>query len=690
MFKFINGRMSVRSRLTLIGALFLAPIAFLVYAFVTQAFSDIDFAAREIDGTRYLGEVWPGFAKTARTSAPDASDIADRVAFDAELDTGSTSSAYLAAKTVTDRLEAGKTLIGNVADNSNLTLDPDLDSFYAMDAATVRLPAIIAAAVALKTADQEPAETASRIVDIAFAVSHLQQSSDEAQSSLGSAMKNNAAGITKSALSAPTEAVKAAADAALAKGSAALSGDDSKGLVEAVDALVAKVDALWPSNNAEVARLLLVRIDGFQHRMYGSLAFAAAFILTAIGLSLTIAGGLTSRLARLVAVMERLIANDASLEVPFTDETNETGTIARALLAFRESVRERSVLKSEKALEAEIAAERAANERARETERSRQAEAVSRLAAALRHVSAGNLAVRLEEGFSGEFAAIRDDFNASMGDLAQMIEAVVISIRGIEAGSNEISAASDDLARKAELQAAMLERSGRSVQSLTSAIGRSVDASSRTKDFIDSAKMEAGENNRVVRETENAIEHIRNSSEQIGAIIGAIDEIAFQTNLLALNAGVEAARAGEAGRGFAVVASEVRALAQRSAEAAKEIKRLVSTSRDDVVNGVTLVKQAGAAFDSIQENISLIDTGIADISGVALDQSTALKDVSGALSELDQTTQHTASVAEETNAACQSLAIECGRLTAMAGKFRTSAEAAPSTRKSAPRPAQAA
>ena len=690
MFKFINGRMSVRSRLTLIGALFLAPIAFLVYAFVTQAFSDIDFAAREIDGTRYLGEVWPGFAKTARTSAPDASDIADRVAFDAELDTGSTSSAYLAAKTVTDRLEAGKTLIGNVADNSNLTLDPDLDSFYAMDAATVRLPAIIAAAVALKTADQEPAETASRIVDIAFAVSHLQQSSDEAQSSLGSAMKNNAAGITKSALSAPTEAVKAAADAALAKGSAALSGGDSKGLVEAVDALVAKVDALWPSNNAEVARLLQVRIDGFQHRMYGSLAFAAAFILTAIGLSLTIAGGLTSRLARLVAVMERLIANDASLEVPFTDETNETGTIARALLAFRESVRERSVLKSEKALEAEIAAERAANERARETERSRQAESVSRLAAALRHVSAGNLAVRLEEGFSGEFAAIRDDFNASMGDLAQMIEAVVISIRGIEAGSNEISAASDDLARKAELQAAMLERSGRSVQSLTSAIGRSVDASSRTKDFIDSAKMEAGENNRVVRETENAIEHIRNSSEQIGAIIGAIDEIAFQTNLLALNAGVEAARAGEAGRGFAVVASEVRALAQRSAEAAKEIKRLVSTSRDDVVNGVTLVKQAGAAFDSIQENISLIDTGIADISGVALDQSTALKDVSGALSELDQTTQHTASVAEETNAACQSLAIECGRLTAMAGKFRTSAEAAPSTRKSAPRPAQAA
>jgi len=690
MFKFINGRMSVRSRLTLIGALFLAPIAFLVYAFVTQAFSDIDFAAREIDGTRYLGEVWPGFAKTARTSAPDASDIADRVAFDAELDTGSTSSAYLAAKTVTDRLEAGKTLIGNVADNSNLTLDPDLDSFYAMDAATVRLPAIIAAAVALKTADQEPAETASRIVDIAFAVSHLQQSSDEAQSSLGSAMKNNAAGITKSALSAPTEAVKAAADAALAKGSAALSGGDSKGLVEAVDALVAKVDALWPSNNAEVARLLQVRIDGFQHRMYGSLAFAAAFILTAIGLSLTIAGGLTSRLARLVAVMERLIANDASLEVPFTDETNETGTIARALLAFRESVRERSVLKSERALEAEIAAERAANERARETERSRQAEAVSRLAAALRHVSAGNLAVRLEEGFSGEFAAIRDDFNASMGDLAQMIEAVVISIRGIEAGSNEISAASDDLARKAELQAAMLERSGRSVQSLTSAIGRSVDASSRTKDFIDSAKMEAGENNRVVRETENAIEHIRNSSEQIGAIIGAIDEIAFQTNLLALNAGVEAARAGEAGRGFAVVASEVRALAQRSAEAAKEIKRLVSTSRDDVVNGVTLVKQAGAAFDSIQENISLIDTGIADISGVALDQSTALKDVSGALSELDQTTQHTASVAEETNAACQSLAIECGRLTAMAGKFRTSAEAAPSTRKSAPRPAQAA
>lgn len=182
MLAIINGRLSISSRLLLIGALFLASIGVLVYLFIAQAFSDIDFAQREIEGTRYLANVWPSFAKTAMTGVVDGSEIAGRVEFDAEF--GVNAAAYLSAKEGMEKLEAGKELIGDIADKSNLTLDPDLDSFYAMDAATVRLPAIAAAAIALKKAYAEPVGGASRIVDIAFAVSHLQQSSDEAQASL--------------------------------------------------------------------------------------------------------------------------------------------------------------------------------------------------------------------------------------------------------------------------------------------------------------------------------------------------------------------------------------------------------------------------------------------------------------------------------------------------------------------------
>ena len=148
-----------------------------------------------------------------------------------------------------------------------------------------------------------------------------------------------------------------------------------------------------------------------------------------------------------------------------------------------------------------------------------------------------------------------------------------------------------------------------------------------------------------------------------------IDEIAFQTNLLALNAGVEAARAGESGRGFAVVATEVRALAQRSADAAKEIKELISKSSAEVANGVELVGATGEAFDRIKDQISVIDGGIADIAGQAIDQSSTLKQVNTAMGEIDQTTQQNAAMAEQATAACQSLAQESARLANMVAEF---------------------
>ena len=664
----LNARLSIRARLALIGALFLVPIGLLVYLFVRQALGDIEFAGRELDGTRYLGEIWPGFSGAAAKGA-DAGVVRDRAAFDAEFGVETTAKAYFEAQSLGDRLEAGKTFVSDVADKSNLTLDPDLDSFYAMDAATVRLPGIVVAAVALQSAYDEPAEKASRIVDIAFAVSHLETSAGDALASLGAAMKNNGAGDTARALAATTSAVKASTDAALAKGRALLGGGAAPDLPAAVADVLARTDAAWGPTNAELARLLQARIDGFSRRMETDLAVAGLFSLAAIALSFAIAKGLSGRLQAQLKVMDRLIAGDASAEIPYLGDTNETGAIARTLAAFKASVRESSTLKSEKALADELAIERAANEAERERARRTQAQAIDRIGEGLHRLADGDLGQSLV-GLTGEFGAIRDDFNETIRGLAKILSGVAESIHATEAGALQLLGASDDLSQRASRQGETVAALGASVQEILHAVNRSADASSKTKDTITVAKLEAETSLVVVLDAVQAIERIKGSSERISAIIGVIDEIAFQTNLLALNAGVEAARAGEAGRGFAVVAQEVRALAQRSADAAREIKDLILASAAEVGNGVDLVKRAGAAFEGIKSQIGVIDGGIADIAGHAVDQSRMLKQFNLALTEIDQSAQQNIAISEETTAASHELSHECERLSAIVGRFR--------------------
>jgi methyl-accepting chemotaxis protein len=180
---------------------------------------------------------------------------------------------------------------------------------------------------------------------------------------------------------------------------------------------------------------------------------------------------------------------------------------------------------------------------------------------------------------------------------------------------------------------------------------------------------------------------IESSSQQISHIIGVIDEIAFQTNLLALNAGVEAARAGEAGRGFAVVASEVRALAQRSAEAAKEIKGLISASTKQVEQGVDLVGQMGSALEQIMTEVTEINTSVSEIAAGAKEQSVGLQEINTGVSQMDQVTQQNAAIVEETTAASHGLAREIEKLLELVSHFETGQEQAAEPLRRASRPA---
>ena len=219
--------------------------------------------------------------------------------------------------------------------------------------------------------------------------------------------------------------------------------------------------------------------------------------------------------------------------------------------------------------------------------------ALSTIGAGLEKLAAGELTFRLTENVPEAFEKLRGDFNAAMEKLQGTMQAIAANTQGVRSGAEEITQASDDLSRRTEQQAASLEETAAALDQITATVRRTSEGANEARDVVSTSKKDAERSGDVVRETVSAMSGIETSSKQIGNIIGVIDEIAFQTNLLALNAGVEAARAGDAGRGFAVVATEVRALAQHSADAAKEIKTLISASTQQVDVGVKLVSETG-------------------------------------------------------------------------------------------------
>ena len=439
-------------------------------------------------------------------------------------------------------------------------------------------------------------------------------------------------------------------------------------------ALMDKIRGLHQEVDGAERALLVVRAEAkrnasdfaFWTMVIGSGIAAACAIFFGWLLSASIAKPVSA----MTAAMKELAAGNNAVAVPGAGRKDEIGDMAGAVQTFKDAAIAKAQLEFETARAQQAAeAERTRNEAERAEAAAKQATVVSGLGLGLGKLSDGDLAFRLSSPFATEYEKLRDDFNTAIGKLQTTISTVAGAAGTIRSGTAEISAAADDLSRRTEQQAASLEETAAALDEITATVKKTSDSAIEARSAVSNAKADAEHSGSIVSRAVTAMSAIESSSQQIGQIIGVIDEIAFQTNLLALNAGVEAARAGEAGRGFAVVASEVRALAQRSAEAAKDIKGLISASRGPVNTGVDLVGETGKALGRIVGQVTDINRIISEIAASAQEQAAGLDQVNTAINQMDQVTQQNAAMVEQSTAASKNLAQETGELTRLIAQF---------------------
>jgi len=365
--------------------------------------------------------------------------------------------------------------------------------------------------------------------------------------------------------------------------------------------------------------------------------------------------GVSRPIERLRAALREVAEGDFEIRIGNITRDDDIGAIARDI--DRVTDRIKSALDEQSAM------------------RSEGDHVITTLGTGLRNLSEGNLSAPIAEVFAQDYEPLRADFNATVGKLSDLITKVVESCESIRGRSSEISQSSENLATRTETQAATLQQTAAALEEMTVNVNAAASNAREVETVVKRARSDAQESARVVQSAVDAMNAIDASSSQISQIIGVIDDIAFQTNLLALNAGVEAARAGDAGRGFAVVASEVRALAQRSSGAAKEIKTLIGDSTQHVGRGVQQVGRAGEALASIVDKVAHISTLMSEMAEGASQQSTGLAEINIGVTQLDQVTQQNAAMVEESTAASHSLHQETTTLATLVAHFRTQSHA---------------
>ncbi len=426
---------------------------------------------------------------------------------------------------------------------------------------------------------------------------------------------------------------------------------------------------LWLGQNAATDA---VARDGLRLAMWISAGAGAAMVVGAIFGVFFFEQLIVHAIERLSVSMRRLADGDYQAEVTGADRRDEIGDMVRSVMVFRENGRERARLQAEAAeMHLEVERRLKDTEAAFEAAGREQKRVVQAMARELSRLAAGDLSARLNETVAAEYEELKSDFNRAVEALEGVVITLSASAGGIGSGASQMAQAADELARRTEQQAASLVQTAAAVEEITSAVRNTAGSAREATAAMDQVRGEAQTSSEVVRSAVEAMSQIEASSREITKIIGVIDEIAFQTNLLALNAGVEAARAGDAGKGFAVVAAEVRALAQRSAEAAREIKTLIAASTDQVEMGVGMVGRTGEVLQRIASQVTAVDALVAQISASAQEQATGLQEVNTAVNQMDQVVQQNAAMVEQTTAATHALNSEARELAGVVGRFKT-------------------
>ncbi|EJZ22388.1 methyl-accepting chemotaxis protein, partial [Rhizobium sp. Pop5] len=460
---------------------------------------------------------------------------------------------------------------------------------------------------------------------------------------------------------------------------------DSAGAQANVALVNAKLDALTPKMIANNDAMMAMLTDGgdtlsasVNEQINLCFAVIGIAVLAAISFSVAVAQtGIAGPMAQLRLRMTRLAEGDTSSDISGLDRRDEIGQMAKAVSIFRDNAIERV------RIEARAEADRNVSDgerREREAQQAREASelegAVQALGDGLRRLAAGDLASHIDQPFVAHLDALRQDFNNSVEKLNETMHTVGANARAISAGANEIRSSADELSKRTEQQSASVEETAAALEEITTTVRDAAKRAEEASQLVAHTRLGAEKSGEIVRKAVSAMQQIEQSSVEIGNIIGVIDDIAFQTNLLALNAGVEAARAGEAGKGFAVVAQEVRELAQRSANAAKEIKALITTSGTHVQTGVSLVGETGKALSAIVQEVQEINQHVHAIAEASREQSIGLQEINTAVNTMDQGTQQNAAMVEESTAASQNLATEAAALNNLLGQFRLTGTAA--------------
>lgn len=347
-----------------------------------------------------------------------------------------------------------------------------------------------------------------------------------------------------------------------------------------------------------------------------------------------------------VVRMEALADGDLSSPFIYSDHKDCVGRMNAAMQTFRTNAEHLAI------------------------ERQAQVHLVEKLSDALEHLAQGDLVYRIDHMPEGEATRLRDVYNKAANQLEDMISAVSATAYGVQTSSEEIRAASEDLALRNEQQAATLEETAASIHAATGLTRTTAEGANGAKQAIEQTHARATEGGAVVRKAVEAMGAIEQSAREITQIIDVIDGIAFQTNLLALNAGVEAARAGEAGKGFAVVANEVRALAQRSADAANDIKQLIHNSTRHVGEGVGLVGETGTLLSEIAGQIGTVTGQVNTMAESISSQANNIEIINGSVASIDRMTQQNAAMVEQSTAATRSLSTEAVRLSQLVAQFK--------------------